>query len=180
MWIHPKIRALKTPEGERFMESLRLASTLQSTDCWRWPGAVNKHGYGIISLDLQPFTIHTVSFQLYKGAIGGFEVMHDCDYRRCWKPGHLFLGTHQENMQDMISKGRAGWQRKKIEAANMAQCQQVENFHPAYGKQGEIRPFRCVMQIGHEGDHFYNLMQDHEFHRRIYGPRLGPTLRNRK
>ena len=50
---------------------------------------------------------HRASWMFANGPIPeGMYVLHRCDNRRCVNPGHLFLGTDRDNMDDMIAKGR--------------------------------------------------------------------------
>jgi len=41
-------------------------------------------------------------------------VCHRCDNPRCIRPSHLFLGSHDENMADMVIKNRAARMRGEI------------------------------------------------------------------
>jgi len=50
---------------------------------------------------------HKISYLYYKGTIPeNMYVLHHCDNRCCVNPEHLFLGTHKDNMDDMIKKNR--------------------------------------------------------------------------
>lgn len=51
---------------------------------------------------------HRFIFRVIKGDPEGLFVCHSCDNNRCINPDHLFLGTPQDNVDDMISKGRTG------------------------------------------------------------------------
>jgi len=75
--------------------------------CWNWHAALATGGYGHFWLRGRPRPASQASYLLYKGAIeGGLFVLHTCDNRRCVNPGHLFLGTLRDNVDDMVSKGR--------------------------------------------------------------------------
>jgi hypothetical protein len=72
--------------------------------CWEWMGFIRPSGYGQVH---QNKLAHRVSWELHNGPIpNGVLVLHKCDNKSCVNPDHLFLGSHRDNTQDMMSKGR--------------------------------------------------------------------------
>ena len=86
----------------------RLYKRVRKTEgCWLWQGSLNPKGYGMMSIDSRPRLVHRISWQVAHGPIpGGAFVLHKCDNPICVRPDHLFLGTQQDNMSDMVAKGR--------------------------------------------------------------------------
>lgn len=78
--------------------------------CIEWVKSVTSAGYGQLNnrkLGGHYYT-HRLAYELFVGPItNGLWVLHSCDNRRCINPDHLFLGTHDDNMADMRSKGRS-------------------------------------------------------------------------
>lgn len=82
-----------------------------NTGCWLWGGAVNICGYGIFKYQVLPFKTklaHRASYLLHYGDFdyNNLQVLHKCDNPACVNPEHLFLGTHQDNMNDRKIKNR--------------------------------------------------------------------------
>lgn len=82
--------------------------------CWVWRGSLHYKGYGQFR-DGHMVKAHVFSYELHYGTIpadgnhyGRKFVLHHCDNPSCVRPSHLFLGTHQDNMDDMMQKGRRG------------------------------------------------------------------------
>jgi hypothetical protein len=91
-----------TPLAERFWLFVD-----KSDGCWEWRGFCVPDGYGRLKNDGKQLKAHRVSWELHNGPIpDGMWVLHHCDNRKCVRPDHLFLGTHQDNMDDMTTKGR--------------------------------------------------------------------------
>lgn len=76
-------------------------------ECWDWKGYLQK-GYGHIRYKSKKYTASRLSYELYVGSLDSkMSICHTCHRPICVNPNHLYLGTHQENMQDMVVSNRA-------------------------------------------------------------------------
>lgn len=72
--------------------------------CWDWQGWREPNGYGRFG-QRKP---HRLMYEATHGPIPqGDDVCHRCDNPPCVNPAHLFAGSRQDNMDDMVAKGRA-------------------------------------------------------------------------
>lgn len=71
--------------------------------CWEWTKSRTRKGYGRIGKT----STHRLAYELFCSTIPpGMWVLHKCDNPPCFRPDHLFLGTSDDNIADMIAKGR--------------------------------------------------------------------------
>ena len=94
------------------VEERLAAYTKRKGKCLVWTGAVNDKdktkGYGVIQILGRTKFVHQVAYELAHGKIPrGKVVRHTCDNRLCCEPTHLILGSHKENTQDMVDRGRS-------------------------------------------------------------------------
>lgn len=92
---------------ERFLRFVEKTDT-----CWIWKGSKNEKGYGWIRFNNGGFRAHRLSYILFNGEIPkdntyhGVCVLHKCDNPSCVNPEHLFLGSNDDNVKDMVIKLR--------------------------------------------------------------------------
>jgi len=95
---------MKAPFPVRFWRKIAVGAP---DACWPWVLRTDSDGYGRIKRDGRFIGAHRAAYELHYGeSVAGKFVCHRCDNPRCCNPGHLFLGTHQDNMADRNAKGR--------------------------------------------------------------------------
>lgn len=109
---------------ERALQRI-LARTLATPKCWLWQGATTRTKgkgliYGQIGYNGRLILVHRLAYQLLVASPGALLVLHKCDTPLCWRPSHLFLGTHQINAKDRDAKQRGQLPNNRGERHGMA------------------------------------------------------------
>lgn len=80
--------------------------------CWPWLRCLDEGGYGLFGIvqlhrSQRIVRAHRFSYELTYGTIPEeAQVLHQCDFRACCNPFHLFLGDNAQNVADKMAKGR--------------------------------------------------------------------------
>ena len=79
------------------------------SDCIEHTGYVGRNGYGQKKYRGKAVSAHRLAYAMANGldvfTMGG-SVLHSCDNPTCVNPKHLRLGTHSENMREMVQRRR--------------------------------------------------------------------------
>lgn len=101
-----------------FEDQFRIEPGPFDTPCWIWTGTTDTPGYGQVRLQGRLQLVHRLAWKYRNGPISdGLSVCHIDDHNRlCCNPEHLYLGTHAENMADLVKQGRHVSQRRAASA----------------------------------------------------------------
>lgn len=96
------------PKMTMVERALDKFSANSDEECWNWTGYKDRDGYGMIRRPGRNGDVkaHRFIYSVVNGPISGV-IMHKCDNRSCVNPSHLLDGSQNENIADMIAKGRA-------------------------------------------------------------------------
>lgn len=88
---------------QRFWRKVELSPD----GCWNWVGGHTKRGYGRFWDGTKKVLPNRFLYELTVGPIpDGFLLCHTCDNPPCVNPEHQFVGTHKDNQEDAMNKGR--------------------------------------------------------------------------
>lgn len=101
-------RATIPMTSEEKIQQRFFAKVQKTATCWLWTACSDRRGYGSFSIACRTVRAHRASYLIHYGQIPNkMFVCHTCDTPKCVNPSHLFLGLHQDNMDDMVRKGRS-------------------------------------------------------------------------
>ena len=136
------------PLRDRLMDKVEF---IPECGCWIFTGCTmtkksNRLPYGKILYNRESKLAHRISWEIFKGPIPKRKcVLHFCDTPQCVNPDHLFIGTHTDNMHDMIKKGRLKKVIKDVSGKKFGEWTVLGIKDKQYGK-GYY--FDCVCSCG--------------------------------
>jgi hypothetical protein len=111
--IHRLFGKLEIP-GAQFISEDRLfipdpidPENLLTSPCWKYGGAVQSKGYGVIEFNGKTRTVHRLMYDIWNNDLAqNLQVHHSCNCRNCVNIFHLSQGTNRENIDYMLSLDR--------------------------------------------------------------------------
>lgn len=150
-----------TTAAKRFWAKVSIGSP---DVCWPWQACVGSAGYGNFRIGGKKghiYQAHRVGYVLTNGAIGEDDLLHNCDEPLCCNPGHARPGTHQENVADMVQRGRnrtprPGNGRRKLSLEQ--QLEIVEVF-----KAGKTNKSALARKYGVTPPRIFQILKQHGY-----------------
>lgn len=129
---------------DRIMKKIMVGD---KNKCWEWNGNLEVGGYGVIRKNFKKgvLRVHRVVLEhkLGRKIKKGMFACHTCDNRKCVNPEHLYEGTHQDNMNDLVlrSRGRYNYGEKRTNAtlanSDVKFIRYIYNKYHVWGKKGQ-------------------------------------------
>jgi len=104
---------------------------ISESGCWNWNGVISSDGYGMACYQGERVRAHRLSLLNHLGLESSkLLALHHCDNRSCINPLHLYLGTNQDNSNDMSKRSRTNPQRgERSTLSKITNQQAIEIFN---------------------------------------------------
>lgn len=103
--------------------------------CWNWKGSKDEFGYGRFRMPWAVERAPRLAFLSRNGYLPE-NACHKCDNPSCCNPAHIFSGTAEDNMRDMVSKGRGYTHRGEAHPGHVLTADQVLEMRREYAAGG--------------------------------------------
>lgn len=102
-----RVNGIRNDDEARFWQFVDKTEGLgPSGECWEWTGCKESRGYGMIWMDGRMINAHRYAYFLANGHYPEPVGRHTCDNPSCVRFDHILEGTHKDNMQDKMKRGR--------------------------------------------------------------------------
>jgi hypothetical protein len=107
------------------------------------------NGYPHLTKNGKRKSVHRLIYEECFGEIpDGLVIRHKCDNRLCMNPEHLETGTHQDNFNDMIERGRNAFGERSGQAKlTEKDAKEIKNFLSQ--KQGDSKVVKFLANKYH-------------------------------
>lgn len=146
------MRNIKRHSPEKQIEAFwsKVAITADDNKCWLWLASRDPKGYGTKQWNGKVRKAHKIAWSLPDYIIPNkMDICHSCDNPSCVNPKHLFLATHQENMLDMVRKGRGNRAKGERNGWSKLTESQVLDIRSRYKKFGDYSALGREYNVHH-------------------------------
>lgn len=106
--------------------------------CWLWNGTLYQAtGYGRFNLNDTSYNAHRISWTICECDPGPFLVLHkiECPNRNCVRPLHLYLGTHQDNSDDIVVLGHLAGENNGRAKLTRLQVEEIRRRYKPFSRK---------------------------------------------
>ena len=111
------IHSLFNSANDKYVESFieRLESKIgRSGDCHEWQERTNEWGHARITFNGKKILAHRAMWVVENGEIVGEQINHSCGNAKCMNTDHMYIGSQEENAQDMARHGNQHTQKLSV------------------------------------------------------------------
>lgn len=129
----------KPVENERVVSFWARVDVRGPLECWGWLAGLNgEAGYGAFYVNGESELTHRLALSFFTRTDfkKDEDVLHDCDNPVCCNPFHLRPGTHLQNMQDKIARGRGECKKGEDHPNSRLTWEDVRRIRKLYDPKG--------------------------------------------
>jgi len=115
----------KRPKDCMYFKVQRTSEVVTDA-CIQTPTGLDSYGYGQCRDRYVMRKAHHIAFE-HSGKVvpTGMLLRHTCDNRACINPTHLLIGTHDDNMKDMVKRGRSSTENQPLAVLTWASVGEI-------------------------------------------------------